>query len=94
MTIKTKQTFSCECCDRSWSRRYEYDRHLTSAKHEKMRQKSKECSTNSKECSTNGKECSANGKECSKIVEKIHEKPIEISCGFPDYGCLCYGGSG
>ena len=89
MTIKTKQTFSCECCDRSWSRRYEYDRHLTSAKHEKMRQKSKECSTNSKECSTNGKECSANGKECSKIVEKIHEKPIltTFCCYYCQFTC-------
>ena len=82
MSIKTKQTFSCECCDRSWGRRYEYDRHLTSAKHEKMRQKSKECSTNSKECS-------ANGKECSKIVEKIHEKPIltTFCCDYCQFTC-------
>ena len=89
MTIKTKQTFSCECCDRSWSRRYEYDRHLTSAKHEKMRQKSKECSTNSKECSTNGKECSANGKEIRENDNIVPEKTIltTFCCDYCQFTC-------
>ena len=42
MTIKDKQVFRCECCDYTSSRRVDYVRHLSSAKHDKMRQNSRE----------------------------------------------------
>jgi len=42
MTTKDKQPYYCECCDYRSGRRLDYERHLKSAKHDKMRQKSLE----------------------------------------------------
>jgi hypothetical protein len=42
MSEKNKKMFNCEFCDRSWNRRYEYERHVLTSKHDKMRQKSLE----------------------------------------------------
>ena len=39
MTIKHKTTYICECCDQSWSKRFNYDRHMTSVKHKKNNNK-------------------------------------------------------
>ena len=75
MTIKNKQMFCCEYCDRSWGRRYEYDRHLTSVKHDKMLQKSKVCSKI--------------GKDCSKIDKITPEKTISTTycCDYCQFTC-------
>jgi len=82
MTIKNKQMFCCEYCDRSWGRRYEYDRHLTSVKHDKMLQKSKDSSTISKDNSTISK-------DCSKMTKITPEKTILTTycCDYCQFTC-------
>ena len=75
MSTKIKTTYNCDVCDRIWSRRYEYDRHLRSIKHEKMRLKSSECRTNSS--------------ECRKTVEKTPKKTIlsTFCCDYCQFTC-------
>ena len=82
MSTKIKTTYNCDVCDRIWSRRYEYDRHLRSIKHEKMRLKSSECRTNSSECRINSS-------ECRKTVEKIPKKTIlsTFCCDYCQFTC-------
>jgi hypothetical protein len=38
-TEKTTKLYYCEFCDHGWSRRYDYENHLKTKKHEKIRQK-------------------------------------------------------
>jgi hypothetical protein len=82
MTTKNKQPFYCECCDYSSSRRADYDRHLSSVKHEKTRKKCIEMRKNDKE------QCE-NDKEMRKIDNIVPEKQIltNFCCDYCQFTC-------
>ena len=75
MTLKTKQTYYCECCDYTSSRRVDYDRHLSSAKHDKMRQ--------------NGRESREHGRKSRETDKITPEKTIltTYSCDYCQFTC-------
>ena len=73
MSIKNENEFFCEICNHTWSRKYDYERHLKCAKHAKMRKESKEIRKESKEIRKESKEIRKTGKEIRKTGKEIRK---------------------
>jgi hypothetical protein len=55
MSTAQKKTYFCDCCERTWSKKYTYERHLKSTKRAKNLEKCREMPTNSIEMPENKK---------------------------------------